>query len=311
MGRSATATASGMWRPGGGSPSTWRSRGRTSSATVFPARLGWPRNGSRSCSTTAAYSLGGWSGVNAFALLLVAVTIALLNWFCLGNFRFTIAIGVTALAAVFAYTHYLARPHLVAYPIMLIWTIAVVGAANRQEVPRWWLLPLMTLWANLHGGFTLGLVIAGFMSLETVLAASGGQRRKRLVQHGLFLLLAVLATLITPFGIHSILITEQIFGLGEVLDRVNEWKSPRLSREPISPLYSARARALRRPQGQERPTGGAAAAGLSPVQASSDDAALRPADPCRLGAAPAKSSFPGSPASRRRARRTTTRSSPS
>lgn len=174
----------------------------------------------------AAYELGGWKAVNTFSLLVLSATIALLSGLCVKYFRFSIAIGVIVMAGVFASIHFLARPHLLAYPVMMIWVMGVVFAADRQRVPSFWLLPLMALWANMHGGFTLGLAIAGLMSLETLMATPRAELKPQVIRHGLFLFLATLACLATPFGIQSILITPKIFGLGEILDHIGEWKSP-------------------------------------------------------------------------------------
>ncbi len=173
-----------------------------------------------------AYRIGGWWTLNAFAMLLVATTVSLLAHVCLRHFRFSVAVGITVIVMVFASPHYLARPHLLAYPIMMVWVMGVVFAADRQRVPSFWLLPVMTLWANMHGGFTLGLAIAGLMSIETLMGVPRDELKPRLVRHGIFLALAAGASLITPFGIQSLLITPKIFGLGEVLDRVDEWQSP-------------------------------------------------------------------------------------
>lgn len=173
-----------------------------------------------------AYEIGGWKMVNAFSLLVVSVCVALLALVSFRNFRFSIAVGVVFLATIFASVHYLARPHLLAYPVMMLWVAGIVAAADKQRIPSYWLLPLMTLWANMHGGFTLGLALAGILSLETLMSVPRAALKPQVVRHGIFLALAAIAALITPFGIQSILITPKILGLGEVLDHVGEWKSP-------------------------------------------------------------------------------------
>ncbi|NNE24887.1 MAG: hypothetical protein HKN11_19990 [Rhizobiales bacterium] len=173
-----------------------------------------------------AYMAGGWKAVNVFALLVVSICVSILSWICLTSFRLSVAVGVIFLATIFASVHYLARPHLLAYPIMMIWVAGVVFAADKQRLPSYWLVPLMALWANMHGGFTLGLALAGLMSLETLMGVPRAELRPQIIRHGMFLALATLAALITPFGIQSILITPKIMGLGEVLDHVGEWKSP-------------------------------------------------------------------------------------
>ena len=61
---------------------------------------------------------------------------------------------LTAFAAlVLSAGHFLARPHVLALPVMLAWVGGLLSASERREAPSFWLLPLLALWANLHGGF--------------------------------------------------------------------------------------------------------------------------------------------------------------
>src|SRR5205807_233836 len=75
-------------------------------------------------------------------------------------------------------------------------------------------LPLMVLWANLHGGFTLGLVLAAGFGLEATIAASAPQRLRTSVTWLAFLFGAVLAGCITPYGYKYLLQTFHVFDLG-------------------------------------------------------------------------------------------------
>ena len=54
---------------------------------------------------------------------------------------------------------------------MLAWAYGLVSASERGGVPSFWLLPLMALWANLHGGFVLGLALVAPIALDAVLNA--------------------------------------------------------------------------------------------------------------------------------------------
>jgi hypothetical protein len=85
----------------------------------------------------------------------------------------------------------------------------------------------MVVWANLHGGFTLGLALGGAMALEAVLGAHPRQRVATARSWAIFLALALISSLVTPHGVGGILFTWHVlFNLGFVLDRVGEWRSP-------------------------------------------------------------------------------------
>ena len=58
---------------------------------------------------------------------------------------------------------------MLALPVLVAWAGGLIAAADRGESPSPWLLPLMTLWANLHGGFVFGLVLIVPIALEAVL----------------------------------------------------------------------------------------------------------------------------------------------
>jgi hypothetical protein len=49
--------------------------------------------------------------------------------------------------------HFLARPHLLSYPCLVLWLAGLVRAVEGGTYPSLLLLPVMTFWANLHGGF--------------------------------------------------------------------------------------------------------------------------------------------------------------
>ena len=61
--------------------------------------------------------------------------------------------------------HMLARPHVLTLPIMVAWAAALVRAMD-QRTPTYWALPLITLWADLHGSVVLAIGLIGPVVLE-------------------------------------------------------------------------------------------------------------------------------------------------
>ena len=176
----------------------------------------------------AAHQAGGWTAVVALTALAFSVAMALLTRALLKSLEPIYALLFAALAVSMSAGHLLARPHVLAMPLMLIWTIELVRASEEARAPRLWLLPLMTVWANLHGGFTLGIALAFAFAFESLLAARAAARLAGAAKSwALFLVLAIASALVTPHGTQGILYTWQIFFHSSyALQVIGEWQSP-------------------------------------------------------------------------------------
>ncbi|HKY86400.1 MAG TPA: hypothetical protein VJL90_06555, partial [Pseudorhodoplanes sp.] len=86
------------------------------------------------------------------------------------------------------------------------------------------ILPLMTLWANLHGSFTFGLAMIGPIACEALWQSPRSDWRRVVLQWGLFTLLAFVAACINPYGPEMILVTFRTVALGEALTIITEWR---------------------------------------------------------------------------------------
>jgi hypothetical protein len=118
----------------------------------------------------------------------------------------------------------LARPQVLVFPILILWTGGLVEAAARGS-PPWRLVALMTLWANLHGSFTIGFVLAGILAVEAMLAVPRQQRPAAALRWSVFLAAVVLAACVTPYGYHAMwAIATFLVSGGESLKYVNEWE---------------------------------------------------------------------------------------
>lgn len=172
----------------------------------------------------AAYKLASWNGVAVLTAAAVAAAFAGLTRFLLEKLEPLAAFILVLAAIMLSAPHVVARPHALALPIMLLWTAGLVQALDHRRTPSWLLLPLMTVWANLHGGFTFGLLLIGPCILEALLVAERRDRAAVTWQWGRFAIAAVLAACITPYGPESILVTQRIFGLGDALALISEWQ---------------------------------------------------------------------------------------
>ena len=170
----------------------------------------------------ASYQLGGWRGVVVLGAATLGLTCALLFIVLAQRMRITIAILIVLAAGVLSYGHYLARPHVLSFPLVVIWVAGLVRAVEERTTPHLALLVVMALWANLHAGFTLGLAVAGGLAAEAVFTAPRAERVRLAFRWALFLAAALAAACLTPYGYQPLLITFQLYG-GQPVEHIMEW----------------------------------------------------------------------------------------
>jgi len=158
--------------------------------------------------------IGGLAAVSLFAMLLIAVTFALVFRLARRKSNAVLAITVTVLAMAGSSIHWLARPHL----YTLLFAVIILSALDRVRdghtkvagIPWLVLLPVLTvLWSNLHGGFPVGMVLIsvfGVAELLRFLLAAGGEGRAAVfAQAGKYFLSALAclaASLLNPYTYH-------------------------------------------------------------------------------------------------------------
>jgi hypothetical protein len=169
------------------------------------------------------YALAGWTGVVLLSALAITATFALLVHVLERRIPATYACFVAIVAFALSAHHFLARPHVLAMPVMVAWVGGLIAASDRRVRPSFLLLPLIALWANLHGGFVLGLALIGPIALDALWNAQSAERKPLAVQWALFGLAALLACCLTPYGWNSLLAARKILDLGELLTLISEW----------------------------------------------------------------------------------------
>jgi hypothetical protein len=187
-----------------------------------------------------SYQLGGWSGLHLLVAVAAMATAFLLARELLKYLDPIPALIVLqfALANVVVVAH--ARPQFLTFPIMVVWLGQLIEARRQDRAPHWTLLPLMVLWANMHGSFILGLALIGPFALEAALAA-GRQWQKALLSWILFGLGALGAALINPTGFEGLLFPLKLMSMSS-LSYIAEWQSS--SFERFGPFEAALLAAL-------------------------------------------------------------------
>ncbi|MEI8394469.1 MAG: hypothetical protein WCF85_07020 [Rhodospirillaceae bacterium] len=172
------------------------------------------------------YQYSGWNGTILVAVFSFAAALALLTRFLLPHFKPIHALLAVALGAGLTMPHLLVRPHVLAFPILVLWVAALVRARDNDASPPWRALPLMVLWVNLHGGFLFGLALAGFFMVEAVLSAPDfAARRREAGRWTLFVLLAGLVSALNPRGFEALLFPFHVLGQAVLQAEIIEWKS--------------------------------------------------------------------------------------
>jgi hypothetical protein len=170
------------------------------------------------------YALFGWSGPVVLASMAIAATFALLATFLSRRLADSTTLVFVAAALALTVPHLLARPHALALPVMVAWVGGLIAAADRREAPSFALLPLIAVWANLHGGFVFGIMIVAPIALDCVVSADASARKALLLRWIAFGLAALASSCCTPYGWDSLLASRKILELGSALPLILEWK---------------------------------------------------------------------------------------
>ncbi len=171
-----------------------------------------------------AFKVAGWAGPVILAALSVGAAFFLLTRLLLKTLPNIPVMILVGSGMAMTAPHLLARPHVLVFPLLVLWANAIVLAAEERRAPSLAYLPVIGLWANLHGSFTLGLALLAPFALEALWTADKSARGALAIQWLRFGLLALGAACITPYGPESFLVTLRLFGLGSALSIISEWQ---------------------------------------------------------------------------------------
>jgi len=170
-----------------------------------------------------AARLAGWNGV----VLLFAAVIGTASWLLVSRLARDLG-GITliltaTLALACMSGSLLTRPHLFMPLMLLVWTLALLDAREAGRAPRLAYALWMLVWANLHGSYVLGFVVAGAFGLEA-LVEPGADRVKVIRQWGLFGLASLVAAMVTPHGPAGLLFPFMVTSMA-VNPHIIEWRA--------------------------------------------------------------------------------------
>jgi hypothetical protein len=182
----------------------------------------------------------GLNGVVFFTAVVIAATFALvLRVAVRRGTSLPLAVILLLLAVGASTIHFFARPHVLSWLLTVIWfqlldrsETALETPANAEQDHRlFWLPVIMLLWANLHGGFLLGIALCGIYLiagliryfLNTEDRQKVGRWLKRLAVASL---LSLLATFVNPYGYKLHVHIYQYLSNRFLMNHIDEFLSP-------------------------------------------------------------------------------------
>lgn len=176
----------------------------------------------------SAYRTGGYGAVAA------VVTAALIGlhaavYFNAGRWIRTPLLAVIAMDVALV-PMLLARPHVLTWPLLAFWTWLMLAARENNRAPPLIAALLMTLLANLHGGFVFGVAIAGAFGLEALLVSA--DKKKALRDWLIFGAVCTLAVLINGNGLEGVLYPLRFTQI-KMLPLIDEWKPSTFEKTPL------------------------------------------------------------------------------
>ena len=175
-----------------------------------------------------AYQVAGLKAIVLISGVLIALFATVVLRYTVWRGANPLVAAVTTLLAVGAASmHFLARPHLFTL-LLLPCCLWLLEADRRENTPWLWaLVPLITLWTNLHGGFVIFLACLGLLVLAcAVEAALGLPGWPRVRRYSALLLACSLATLANPYGIQLHLHIAEYLRSDWIKSIVQEFQAP-------------------------------------------------------------------------------------
>jgi hypothetical protein len=204
------------------------------------------------------YAGGGWAAVSLGVAVIVTLAFWLV-WKQLDDANVFVAGLAMILGAIVSSVVWAARPQLISFLLTALTALLLHRFKRHDKNLLPWLPLVMLVWANLHGGFAIGLML--------MLAYLPGEIANNLTRHAddpvvnwarlkhllLALALSLAVVVINPHTWRMWLYPFQTVGIGALRDFIQEWQSPNFHLPYVQPfavmlllILGAMARAGRR-----------------------------------------------------------------
>lgn len=170
----------------------------------------------------SSYFAGGWAGVVLLTALCVGFAYGVVAKVAAERFALRHAVLLALVCFTMGASGLIARPHVLSLPFIALMALGLARTLDARSGPPWFLLPLMTIWANAHGFFTVGFLMAGAVGLQKLIDAEPHARVRTALVWGSYGLALLAASCLTPYGVEPLLMTFSIAG-GEPREFIVEW----------------------------------------------------------------------------------------
>lgn len=175
------------------------------------------------------WGLAGVAFVNTCTLCVISALLFRLIRRCCGND--VLSLGFAMLAMCGSAIHWLARPHLFSWVLVVIFLHVLLSAGQGRLKLLCWLPFLTVLWTNLHGGFFVGIVLVSISAVGELCNVALGRQESWASAYAKarpYLLCMVgcgAATLVNPYGWHLHQHVFSYLGDTNLLDHISEYQS--------------------------------------------------------------------------------------
>jgi len=176
-----------------------------------------------------AWKLGGYRLLALLAAALIGGSFGLLAWWMRRqSTSVVLTIACASLAFIVTLPSAFIRAELFALPLFVTALIICLADSERERPgPRLaLLLPLLVLWANVHGSVLLGAGLASVYGLYRAVQALGRAERRTAAALIVFALLAAATPLANPYGTRVVHYYTSLIGNKVIASGVSEWHAP-------------------------------------------------------------------------------------
>lgn len=185
------------------------------------------------------FNASGFGGLNLWTAFMVCLAFLFVWKTTEGNVF--IRAFTMILAAASSGVYWAARPYLVTFVLtaVYIWLFETMRKNGYRSMRRdsIWLMVLMVLWTNSHGGFLTGFLVWGVFLVSSVIDWLTHKLDFRIIRRLLGLgLLLVGCVCINPYGFEMLAYPFKTVGIASLRDYIQEWQSPNFHAGNVQPF---------------------------------------------------------------------------